>query len=162
MHSFRLRALSVSNLASAFTVLGLLSSCTSLACDESLVTKAIQDGDPQLGFELLKECESHESVSPDALVLLAFFYQDDEFNGEGDRRDRLLRAWNLVERAALMGNEDAIDTLATMYSVGDEELGFGPDEEIADCLLKSADSHEDEVSPEVHASGTVRACLTTP
>ena len=95
----------------------------------------LQSGDPQQAFELLKLCENDPDASPDALILLASFYEDDEFNGDDEKRARLTKAWELFERAALMGDEDAILTLATMYAVGSEGLGFGPELNVADCLL---------------------------
>jgi hypothetical protein len=40
-----------------------------------------------------------------------------------------------MERAALTGDGDAVVTLASMYELGDSELGFEEDPTVANCLV---------------------------
>lgn len=135
----------------------LLSGCAANSCDELAAKEAIVREDFQEGFRLLQECESKASLSAETLMLLAYCYADESL--VQDRHGGLRKSWELVERAALTGNEDAIVTMASMYLVGDEELGYKPVVSVADCLLEVSADKSLQVSPGVFDSNAVSDCL---
>ena len=135
------------------------------ACDDEAATAARKSGDLQLVFEILKPCESDPQASANVLFALAYFYYDDDFHSdhsEEARRQRLLLSWDLSERAALTGDEDAIMNLASMFEYGDAELGFGPEMDIADCLYNATSKESPQISEGRYDPAVVDACLNLP
>ena len=135
------------------------------ACDEEAAMAAGKSGDYELVFEILKPCESDPQASASVLFALAYFYYDDDFHSdhsEEARRRRLALSWDLSERAALTGDEDAIMNLASMFRHGDKELGFGPETDIADCLYDATSKESPKISEGRFDPAVVDACLNLP
>ena len=135
------------------------------ACDEESAMAAGKNGDYELVFEILKPCESDPEASAVVLFTLGYFYYDDDFHtdhSEDARRQRLVKSWELAERAALTGDEDAIMNLASMYRYGDKELGIGPETDIADCLYDATSRASPRISVGRYDPAVVQACLNLP
>ncbi|MFQ6007205.1 MAG: hypothetical protein ACE5OQ_17085, partial [Woeseia sp.] len=87
---------------------------------------------------------------------------DEDIPGLGSARERELKTWDLMEKAALTGDEDAIVTLAGMFNNGDPRLGFNPEPEVGMCLLGLTDSAADLDENGLVKRESILRCLATP
>lgn len=131
-------------------------------CDEELGKKLIQEQIYEGAFHALHQCEFSESASAQALFALAYLYLDEDIPGLGSTRERELKTWDLMEKAALTGDEDAVVSLAGMYNNGDPGLGFNPEPEVGTCLLGLTDSDADLESNGLMKREAVMRCLAIP
>jgi len=139
-------------------VFGLLAGCSADSCHDLAAKDAITAEYFVEGCRLLEECEDEPSASAENLMLLALCYADESL--VQDRQSGLRKSWDLIERAALTGNEDAIVTLASLYLVGDDKIGYDPKLSVADCLLAVTADESLEISPGESDSNAVADCLT--
>ncbi len=140
-------------------VLPLSTGCASRSCDEDAAANALKGGQDRMGFELLIGCEDDPSASADALIMLAVLYGDDSLDHETDRRERLARSWQLLQKAALTGDKSAIVTLGSVIEGGDEELGLEANVDVADCLLAVTETDDLEIASNTYSPDAVRGCL---
>ena len=90
--------------------------------------------DWESAYFVLKPSESSANSHPVDLMFLAGMYIDEEFPNLGTKRERALKYWELIERAALTGYEPAVIDFSHAFLWGDEVLGYESDLEVADCL----------------------------
>jgi len=103
-------------------------------CDETRGLQFAAEGNFEAAYVHLKGCENHQDASAEVLATLAYLYGVEELGGLGNKEAYAIRFWELMEKAALTGHEDAIVTIASMYRQGDSFLGFPSEPEVADCL----------------------------
>ena len=109
------------------------------AYDEPLVAtdafrQAWEAADWEGAFFVLRPSESSANSHPVDLMFLAGMYIDEEIPNLGTKRARVLKYWELSERAALTGYESAVIELVNAFEWGDEVLGYESNPEVSDCL----------------------------
>lgn len=120
--------------------------------------REFENGHFRESYALLQACENSCDVSAKVYIALAYLIFVEEM-GQGTRYERSLKGWELTEKAALTGSEDAIVTLASMYAVGDDELRFPPDLRTQQCLLDITDDDRLRIDKETFSPGSVTECL---
>ena len=135
---------------------------TAQECDEELAKSLLQQEYNQGAFHALRGCEFSEDATAPALFALAYLYLDEDIPGLGSTRERELKTWDLMEKAALTGDEDAVVSLAGMYKNGDPNLGFNPEPEVGMCLLNLTESEADLEESGLVKRESVMRCLATP
>ena len=100
-----------------------------------------------IAYEHLKGCEELEQASGEALAQLAFLTETGYGTFESDKV-RHTKQVELVHRAALKLDPNAIASLASFYKDGDAIVQQEPRADIADCLqtlLKSGQGNKRQV-----------------
>jgi len=83
-------------------------------------------------YEQYKGCENDPNVSSDILISLAQLIGWAEIDGYPANRPEHL--YDLIYRAAKMGNREALNDLARFYEIGVAELSITRNNEIFGCL----------------------------
>ena len=83
-------------------------------------------------YEQYKDCENDPNVSSDILHSLALLIGWAEIDGYPANRPEHI--YDLVYRAANLGNREALIGLARIYEIGFEEAGVNPDKSVSQCL----------------------------
>ncbi len=86
-----------------------------------------------IAYEHLKGCEELEQASGEALAQLAFLTETGYGTFESDKA-RHTKYFELMHRAALKLDPNAIASLITYYKNGDEIVPQDPRADIANCL----------------------------
>lgn len=107
-------------------------------CDEAGADLALSEGNNQLAFSKLENCEETSIASGEMLLGLAFLYiQYGSFESE---ELLAIKFYRLLTLASMKGNYDALVSLASDYETGEPLASIQPDEAKADCLLFIADN----------------------
>ena len=134
-----------------------------LLCDEEWAGILFQQENYESAFHVLRECEnSSDEASASALTALAVLYLMEDIPGLGSTREREQKSWDLMEKAALTGNEDSVVSLARMYINGSPQLGFEPEREVGICLLDLTANDADLDEDELVKRNSVVHCLGLP
>lgn len=88
-------------------------------------------------YEQYKGCENDPNVSSDILYSLALLIGWAEIDGYPANRPGHI--YDLVFRAAKLGNREALIDLADFYNIGFKEAGIDPNKEVSLCLDGLAD-----------------------
>ena len=88
-------------------------------------------------YEQYKGCENDPNVSSDILFSLALLIGWAEIDGYPANRP--VHIYDLVYRAAKLGNREALIGLADFYDIGFKEAGIDPNNEVSLCLDGLAD-----------------------
>lgn len=145
----------IKNLMTGISLL-LISSCFGLSeaqvCDEPGGTLAIENGDNDEAFRLLKGCEgSTESAA--TLMQLAVLYGYLEYGEFDSISARVSKFHSLNVAAALKGNEDAILYLIDVFEEGVPLISLASNKVAGSCLQQLIDSAQ-------YKSTDVALCLS--
>ena len=106
-------------------------------------------------YDRLRSCEKDQAASSDVLFFIALMIGYAELDGDYPGRDR--HVYNLIYRAAELGNEDALLALADFHLDGSETLGIEENQAINDCIQELAGRAPEE---DTDFSEPVMSCLS--
>ncbi len=119
-------------------------------CFQEKGNREVAEGNYEVAFQILQQCETAKCVSATTLGQLAFLYADLGFGEFDSERDRFTHVLGLYQRAALLGSEDAIETLIDIYSHGGGIVDVRASSRKVECfkrVLKDAGIDPSKVQP---------------
>lgn len=118
-----------------------LMACTSLGqvCEAEKGSQNVSQGNYDEAFDQLRFCEDKAEVSGLVLGQLATLYGYFGYGDFSTPRQRMQKVYDLNERAALLGDEDSISTMAAIYESGEPAIGLSADAKKAECLNELVD-----------------------
>lgn len=135
----------------ALTAAAHASASKALACDQERGLAEYVASDFPEAVRHLEGCGVGPEVSNGTLVALVTMYEAGHYRAPDKKITETM--FELLRRDALLGNEDAIFSLAGIFASGEPLLGIAPQEAKEKCLLdiaQSADPYRKEA---------VEACL---
>ena len=120
----------LSSLVFAFLVTACASTSECHLTDDDFAVSSQEE--MEQWYNRFKRCENSPDVSSDVLLGLAMAIGWAEIDGYPANRPEHL--YDLVYRAATLGNGDALNDLARFYEIGVAELGIPRNNEIFRCL----------------------------
>lgn len=123
----------------------LISGCAATGvCDQAAGELSLENQEFEQAYEDLKACEHDPDVSSDTLGTLAILIGWAEIGGYPANRPEHI--YELLLRAAKLGNQDALLEMETFYARGVEEMRVNQDWDVSRCFGKLAGTATDEDS----------------
>lgn len=129
----------VSLLVAVMIGVGAHSDASAGDCLEHAGARYLNAGEFDSAYRSLKACENTAKVSSTTLVNLAMLYGSQDY-GDLPEDEALIKVWELLHRAAILGNRDAISSVAQLYADGEPKIGIRPSPEKEACIRRLAAS----------------------